>query len=50
MHQGYEEAKVNTTLIESFEEFAFIGSLFDGKKIRLEKLFTATQDGFDGVK
>ncbi len=48
MHKAQEEAKVNSSLIESLEEFAFIESLFDGKKIKLEKLFTATEDGFHG--
>jgi hypothetical protein len=42
-------SKVDAKLIQSQEEIQFVESMFTGK-IKLEKVYTATTDGFHGEK
>ena len=39
---------MDAKLIDVKNEFAVIESWFNGKKIKLEKLYRATEDGFNG--
>ena len=40
---------MDAKLIDVRNEFALIESWFDSKKIKLEKLYRATEDGFNGT-
>ena len=42
--------ELDTKVINMKKEWAMIESWFDGKKIKLEKLYRATEDGFTGEK
>jgi hypothetical protein len=41
---------VDSRLIETREELKFIEGMFEKRKIKLEKLYTASVDGFNGEK
>jgi hypothetical protein len=42
--------EVDTKIIDMKKEWAMVESWFDGQKIKLEKIYRATEDGFNAEK